>query len=138
MTAAIAGAAGLNSNCRVIVAETLPARSRPKADHVRSPGGTQVLMTYAVTIETGVVPLPVKRATGAGHAPAVIVVTMLVLRPTVGLGEGLLILGWVAMWRPVEILLFEHWESHRDHALLKRLAGIPIEIVFQPDWEGHA
>ena len=55
-----------------------------------------------------------------------------------GLGEGLLILGWVAMWRPVEILLFEHWESHRDHALLKRLAGIPIEIVFQPDWAGHA
>jgi len=50
-----------------------------------------------------------------------------------GLGEGLLILGWVAMWRPVEILLFEHWESHLDHALLERLASIPIEFVFQPD-----
>lgn len=55
-------------------------------------------------------------------------------RPLVqGLGEGLLILGWVAMWRPVEILLFEHWGSHLDHAMLKRLASIPIEFVFQPD-----
>ena len=55
-------------------------------------------------------------------------------RPLVqGLEEGLLILGWVAMWRPVEILLFEHWESHLDHAMLDRLASIPIEFVFQPD-----
>ncbi len=50
-----------------------------------------------------------------------------------GLGEGLLILGWVAMWRPVEILLFEHWESHVGHATLERLASMPIEFVFQPD-----
>ena len=50
-----------------------------------------------------------------------------------GLEEGLLILGWVAMWRPVEILLFEHWESHLDHATLERLASIPIECVFQPE-----
>ena len=47
-----------------------------------------------------------------------------------GIEEGLLILGWVAMWRPVEILLFEHWESHQDHAMLQRLASIPIEFVF--------
>ena len=49
-----------------------------------------------------------------------------------GLGEGLLILGWVAMWRPVEILLFEHWESHLNHTVLSRLASIPIEFVFGP------
>lgn len=55
-------------------------------------------------------------------------------RPLVqGLEEGLLILGWVAMWRPVEILLFEHWESHLDHAMMERLASIPIGFVFQPD-----
>jgi hypothetical protein len=53
-------------------------------------------------------------------------------RPLVqGLGESLLILGWVSMWRPVEILLFEHWESHLDHTVLKRLASIPVEFVFQ-------
>lgn len=50
-----------------------------------------------------------------------------------GVGEGLLILGWVVMWRPVEILLWEHWESHLDHATLERLASIPVEFVFQPD-----
>ncbi len=50
-----------------------------------------------------------------------------------GLGEGLLIFGWVAMWRPVEILLFEHWESHLDHAVLERLAGIPVAYVFERD-----
>ena len=43
-----------------------------------------------------------------------------------------MILGWVAMWRPVEILLFEHG-IHLDHAMLERLASIPIEFVFQPD-----
>ena len=53
-----------------------------------------------------------------------------------GLGEGLLILGWVVMWRPVEILLFEHWESHLDHAVLERLASVPIEFVFRPDGLG--
>ena len=50
-----------------------------------------------------------------------------------GVGEGLLILGWVAMWRPIEILLFEHWEGHLDHAMLERLASIPIDFVFQPE-----
>lgn len=40
-----------------------------------------------------------------------------------GFGEGLLILGWVAMLRPIEILLYEHWESHLHHAELNRLAG---------------
>lgn len=55
-----------------------------------------------------------------------------------GLGEGLLILGWVVMWRPVEILLWEHWESHLDHAMLKRLASIPVEFLFQPDADRQA
>jgi len=50
-----------------------------------------------------------------------------------GFGEGLLILGWVVMWRPIEILLFEHWESHLDHAMLNRLASIAVEFEFQPD-----
>ena len=55
-----------------------------------------------------------------------------------GLEEGLLILGWVLMWRPIDILLFEHWESHLGHATLRRLATIPIEFVFQPDADRHA
>jgi hypothetical protein len=54
----------------------------------------------------------------------------------VGLAEGLLILGWVAMWRPIEILLYEHWESHLDHAVLDRLASIPVEFLILPDTGG--
>lgn len=44
------------------------------------------------------------------------------------IGEGLLILGWVAMWRPVEVLLYDWWPLARRRALLRRLAGIPIEV----------
>lgn len=46
------------------------------------------------------------------------------------MGEGLLILGWVAMWRPVEILLFERVENHQDSTLLQRLAQIPVTFEF--------
>jgi hypothetical protein len=55
-----------------------------------------------------------------------------------GLAEGLLILGWVAMWRPIEILLYEHWESHLDHAVLERLAGIPVGYSIPTDATPHA
>ena len=55
-----------------------------------------------------------------------------------GFAEGLLILGWVAMWRPIEILLYEHWESHLDHALLDRLAGIPVDYSIRNDATPHA
>lgn len=44
--------------------------------------------------------------------------------------EGLLILGWVALWRPLDILLFERLEDHQNSALLHRLARIPVDFVF--------
>lgn len=43
-------------------------------------------------------------------------------------GEGLLILAWVVLWRPAEILLFERWESRRERRLLARLARIGVEF----------
>lgn len=42
--------------------------------------------------------------------------------------EGLLILGWVAMWRPIEILLYDWWPLSRRGVTLHRLAAIPVEI----------
>jgi hypothetical protein len=42
--------------------------------------------------------------------------------------EGLLILGWVAMWRPTEILLYDWWPITRRRAVLRRLAVIPVEV----------
>lgn len=42
--------------------------------------------------------------------------------------EGLLILGWVAMWRPIEILLYDWWPLARRRGILRRLANSPVEV----------
>jgi predicted nucleotidyltransferase len=42
--------------------------------------------------------------------------------------EGLLILAWVVMWRPVEALLYEWLPLHRQHRLLTRLRDAPIHV----------
>ena len=44
--------------------------------------------------------------------------------------EGLLILGWVALWRPAEVLLYERWEIRHKHQTLARLAAIAVEFAF--------
>ena len=49
------------------------------------------------------------------------------------LGEGLLILGWVALWRPVEVLLYEHWEAADERRALERLAAARVEFVVVAD-----
>ena len=54
------------------------------------------------------------------------------------IGEGLLILGWVAMWRPLEILLFERLENHQNSALLHRLAQIPVDFEFDVAAQGQS
>lgn len=43
-------------------------------------------------------------------------------------GEGLVIVGWVANWRPIEILLYEWWPLARRRRLFKRLAAAPVEV----------
>ena len=45
------------------------------------------------------------------------------------LREGLLILGWVAMWRPVEWVLFDTWEYRQRRSALKRLATAEVRLV---------
>jgi hypothetical protein len=44
------------------------------------------------------------------------------------LSEGLLILGWVAMWRPVEIFLYDWWPEFGKRRLFHRIAGMSIEV----------
>ncbi len=56
----------------------------------------------------------------------------------VAAGEGLLILGWVAMWRPLEILLFERLENHHKSALLHRLAQVPVDFEFDVTGPGQS
>jgi hypothetical protein len=50
-----------------------------------------------------------------------------------GLAEGLLIFGWVAMWCLIEFLLYEHWESHLDLAVLDRLVDLAVDYSFVTD-----
>lgn len=44
------------------------------------------------------------------------------------LSEGILILGWVANWRPLEIFLYDWWPLLKRRALLQRLAAASIEL----------
>jgi hypothetical protein len=44
------------------------------------------------------------------------------------LGEGLLILGWVALWRPLEIFLYEWWPLRRRMRVLRQLSLAPVWI----------
>lgn len=47
------------------------------------------------------------------------------------LGEGLMIVGWVANWRPLEIFLYEWWPILRRRKIYQRLAAAAVEIVPQ-------
>ena len=43
--------------------------------------------------------------------------------------EGLMIIGWVAMWRPLEIYLYDWWPLRDELRLLERLARMPVRLV---------
>ncbi|MFO1185713.1 MAG: hypothetical protein U1E56_13160 [Bauldia sp.] len=44
------------------------------------------------------------------------------------LREGILILGWVANWRPLEIFLYDWWPLTRQQGLFRRLAAAAVEV----------
>ena len=43
--------------------------------------------------------------------------------------ESLLIGGWVAMWKPLEIFLYGWWPIRRERRLFDRLSAMPVRIV---------
>ncbi len=45
-------------------------------------------------------------------------------------GEGLLIGGWVAMWRPLEVFLYDWWPVRADVRLAERLSAMPVDIEY--------
>jgi hypothetical protein len=61
--------------------------------------------------------------------------TLIVIRqmPEGGLSiifrEILIILGWVALWRPADLLLYEWRQFKRDANLFERLEGCKIEVI---------
>ena len=42
--------------------------------------------------------------------------------------ESLIIGGWVALWRPMEIFLYEWWPMRADARLYDRLAAMPVSL----------
>lgn len=54
------------------------------------------------------------------------------------IAEGLLILGWVALWRPAEVLLYERWEIRHKHQTLAQLAVVPVAFAFFDEASGAA
>jgi hypothetical protein len=43
--------------------------------------------------------------------------------------EGLMIVGWVAMWRPLELFLYDWWPLREEWQALKRLSHMHVRIV---------
>jgi hypothetical protein len=43
--------------------------------------------------------------------------------------EGLLIMGWVAMWRPLEIYLYDWWPLRTERRNLQRLARMEVTVI---------
>jgi hypothetical protein len=49
------------------------------------------------------------------------------------LRESLLIGGWVAMWRPLEIFLYDWWPIRAEARLFDRLATMPVQLAQASD-----
>jgi hypothetical protein len=45
------------------------------------------------------------------------------------IGSTLEIGGWVAMWRPLEVFLYEWWPIRADIGLFRRLAAMDVRVV---------
>lgn len=52
------------------------------------------------------------------------------------LTQSLIIGGWVAMWRPLEIFLYDWWPLSADLKRFDRLAAMPVQIRYVP--QAHA
>lgn len=52
------------------------------------------------------------------------------------LQEGLLIIGWVAMWGPVEVFLYGWWPIVERMRLYERLAAAPVRVLTAPVQQG--
>jgi hypothetical protein len=45
--------------------------------------------------------------------------------------EGLSIIGWVAMWRPIQIFLYDWWTVFRMKKVYERIRDMPIEVTLE-------
>lgn len=52
--------------------------------------------------------------------------------------ESLLIGGWVAMWRPLEVFLYDWWPIRNEARIYDRLAAMPVQIRYSSDSPAEA
>ena len=52
--------------------------------------------------------------------------------------EGLTIAGWVAMWRPMQIYLYDWWPVRRRQRHFAKLAAMHVEVVHRTPPENRA
>jgi hypothetical protein len=57
------------------------------------------------------------------------------------LRQGLVIIGWVAMWRPLEIFLYGWWPIRSEAKLFDALSAMPVRIAYRANahpegWRG--
>lgn len=45
--------------------------------------------------------------------------------------EGFIIVGWVALWRPLEIFLYDWWPISEQAKLYRRLASASVEVSYE-------
>ena len=48
------------------------------------------------------------------------------------LREGLTVVSWVALWRPLEIYLYDWWPVREEQRLLSRLARMHVKMLPPP------
>jgi hypothetical protein len=51
--------------------------------------------------------------------------------------EGLMIVGWVAMWRPLKIFLYDWWPIRSERRLYNRLSRMAVRICAHGSAGGH-
>jgi len=52
--------------------------------------------------------------------------------------ESLLIGGWVAMWKPLEVFLYDWWPIRNEARIYDRLATMPVQIKYMSDSPSQA
>lgn len=76
---------------------------------------------------------------GVAFLASAVIIAGLVDRALSGTGIGALIRestvigGWVAMWRPLEIFLYDWWPILAERKLYDRLSSMPVRITFRSD-----
>lgn len=76
---------------------------------------------------------------GVGLTMLVVFLTLAQLTASLAAGplreilrEGLVITGWVAMWRPLEILLYDWWPLIDERRRVRRILEAPVLIRYDP------